>query len=386
MQGSQFFPTKIFLHPRLRLLALFMLLALLILGSSGQVLAKGNNAGAVYVMNNDEAENAILVFDQAGDGTLTEAGSFATGGQGTGSGLGSQGAIALTQSRRWLLAVNAGSNELSVFLARGNRLSLRDKVSSGGEMPISVTVRGRLVYVLNAGDPGSITGFYIGLGGRLRPIPNSTRYLSNAGAGAAPGPAQIAFTPNGQHLVVTEKGTNQILTYRVLRLGHLADPIVHASEGTTPFGFDFTHRGDLLVSEAFGGAAGASTASSYAIKNGQLQVISSSVPTHQTAACWLVVSKNGKYAYTTNTGSSSVSGFEISPDGSITLLDADGVTGETAAGSRPIDAIFSKNGRYLYVLSGNSNTVDAFQLAADGGLTNLGYVAVPDGSVGIMAR
>ena len=142
----------------------------------------------------------------------------------------------------------------------------------------------------------------------------------------------------------------------------------------------------MIVSEAFGGAADASAASSYSLKHGQLQAISSSVPTNQTAACWVIVTKDGSYAYTTNTGSSSVSGFRVNHDGSIELLDADGRTGETSPGSRPIDAIISQNGRYLYVLSSGSYTVTAFQIGHDGSLTNLGDVTVPAGTVGIAAR
>lgn len=390
MQVSQFLPENALVRrPWIRLLSLFLLLTLLILGSSGQALARGedhgDDSGAVYVMNNDATNNEILRFERAEDGTLTEAGSFATGGQGTGGGLGSQGALVLSRNQRWLFAVNAGSNQVSVFAVHGDSLHLVDTVDSGGKMPISLTVHRRLLYVLNAGGSGNITGFYIGLGGKLIPIHNSARNLSNDGVGNAPGPAQISFTPNGRHLVVTEKATNRILTYRVRLLGRVSNPIVHASEGETPFGFDFTPRGRLIVSEAFGGAADASAASSYSLRFGRLRVISSSVPTTETAACWVVVTKDGQYAYTTNTGSSSVSGYVIDRDGSIALLDDSGVTGETGPRSSPIDAIISRDGRHLYVLSGGSNTVTAFQIEADGSLINLGDVSVPAGSVGIAA-
>jgi 6-phosphogluconolactonase (cycloisomerase 2 family) len=371
---------------KISFLTLFLLLGLLILGSSGQALAQGNTADAVYAMNNDAIANAIMVFDRAPDGTLTQAGSYLTGGSGTGGGLGSQGALVLSDDGRWLFAVNAGSNEISVFAADGNTLHLTDTIGSGGVQPISLTSHGNWLYVLNAGDGGNITGFRLNRNGLLHPIPRSTQYLSNGGVGDAPGPAQVAFTPNGRQLVVTEKGSNQILTYDVRRSGHASAPVVTASEGMTPFGFDFTPDGVLIVSEAFGGAADASAASSYGFNQGNLEAISSSVPTNQTAACWVVVTPDGKYAYTTNTGSSSVSGFEVSPSGSLELLDADGVTGQTGDGSSPIDAIFSSNGATLYVLSGGTNTVTAFHVAADGSLTNLGSVSVPAGSVGITAN
>lgn len=387
MQLSQFLSNRTYApRNKTRFLTLFLLLALLILGSSSQVFADGHRADAVYVMNNVADANAVLVFDRAADGTLTETGSYLTGGLGTGGGLGSQGALVLSDNGRYLFAVNAGSHEISVFAADGSNLHLRDTVASGGERPISLTVHGNWVYVLNAGDSGNITGFYLHRNGKLSPIPYSTQHLSNGGVGDAPGPAQVSFRPDGRQLVVTEKATNQILTYNVRRSGQATAPVVTASEGATPFGFDFTPDGALLVSEAFGGAENASTASSYGFSHGQLQVISSTVATNQTAACWLIVTPDGKYAYTTNTGSSSVSGFQISPNGSLELLDADGRTGETGEGSSPIDAIISSDGATLYVLSGGSNTVTAFHIAADGSLTNLGDVSVPGGSVGITAN
>ncbi|MCA9947099.1 MAG: beta-propeller fold lactonase family protein [Anaerolineales bacterium] len=369
-----------------RIIALFLLATLIIFGGSSQVFARGNEANAVYVMNNNADDNAVLVFERANDGTLAEAGSFSTGGLGSGGGLGSQGALVLSDNGRWLFAVNAGSDEVSVFAVDGTSLHLTHTIASGGDQPISLTAHGNLLYVLNAGSGGNITGFYLGRNGRLTAIPASTQYLSNGGVGDAPGPAQISFRPDGRQLVVTEKATDQILTFDVRRSGQAKPAVVNASEGVTPFGFDFTPGGTLLVSEAFGGAAEASTASSYSFSHGQLETISSAVATNQTAACWLIVTPDGKYAYTTNTGSSTVTGFQVNPNGSIELLNASGVSGETGDGSRPIDAIFSSNGQTLYVLSGGTSTVTAFHVAADGSLTNLGNVSVPAGSVGVTAN
>ena len=387
MQISQFLSkTTSSQRTKRRFFSLFLLVTLLILGSSGQVFARGNDATAVYVMNNDATANAVLVFERAADGTLSEAGSYLTGGVGTGGGLGSQGAVALSGNGRYLFTVNAGSNEISVFAADGTTLHLTDTVYSGGERPISLTVHGRILYVLNAGGSGNITGFFVRGNGRLSPIHNSTQHLSNNGVGDAPGPAQVSFTPDGRQLVVTEKGSNLILNYAVSRSGQAGQATITASEGMTPFGFDFTPAGTLIVSEAFGGAANASAASSYNFSHGELQVVSSSVATTQTAACWVIVTPDGKYAYTTNTGSNSVTGLKVNPNGSIELLDANGRTGETGDGTRPIDAIISSDGATLYVLSGGASTVTAFHIAADGSLTNLGHVSVPVGSVGITAN
>jgi len=340
--------------------------------------------GAVYVLTNSAAGNAVAIFERAADGSLTPAGSAATGGLGTGSGLGSQGSLGLSENGRWLFAVNAGSNEVSVLAVRHNDLDLVDKVSSGGTMPISLASNGRLLYVLNAGGTPNITGFTVAGNGSLSPLSNSTRPLSGSGVG----PAEVAFSPDGVLLVVTEKNTNKIDTYRIGHDGRATGPNVQASAGITPFGFAFGKHNQLVVSEAFGGAANASAASSYALSDdGALQVISASSPTHQTAACWTAVSKDGRYAYTTNAGSGSVSGYRIAHDGSLTLLNADGRTGDTGAGSSPIDAIFSGNGRYLYVLTNGTHGIAAFQMHEDGSLTAVpGASGLPVGAVGIASR
>src|SRR5260370_23022790 len=73
-----------------------------------------DNPGAVYAMTNTAAGNSILIFNRAANGALANAGSVATGGAGKGSGLGSQGALTLTPDQRWLLAVNAGTNDITV--------------------------------------------------------------------------------------------------------------------------------------------------------------------------------------------------------------------------------------------------------------------------------
>lgn len=184
------------------------------------------SSGAVYTQSNAVAGNAVLAYRRAPDGSLTPAGSFATGGAGTGAGLGSQGAVVLSNNGRYLLAVNAGSNELSSFAVEGGgALILRNTVGSGGTMPISVTIAGRLVYVLNAGGTGNISGFRLANDGSLSAIAGSSRPLSSNAAG----PAQIQFARQGRVLVVTEKNTNVIGTYLVGEGGLASGPQVHAS-------------------------------------------------------------------------------------------------------------------------------------------------------------
>jgi 6-phosphogluconolactonase (cycloisomerase 2 family) len=344
-----------------------------------------SKTGAVYVMTNDTAANAIQVFDRAADGALTAAGTFPTGGAGSGSGLGSQGALILSSDGRFLFAVNAGSNEITSFRVRGGELVWADTVASNGEKPISLTFHGRRLVVLNAGGSGNISAFAVNARGQLRLMPGATQPLSNGGAGPSTDPAQVSFTPDGRQLIVTEKATNLVLTYAVSQNG-IAPPVAHPSSGQTPFGFAFGRRDVLIVSEAFGGAPDASAMSSYIVGQGALQVVTPSAPTTETAACWVVVTGDGQYTYTTNTGSGSISGYAVGNDGSLTLLDADGVTGVTGPGSSPIDAALDAGSDYLYVLNAGTHTVSVFAVGPDGSLTPAGEVPVAVTSVGIAAR
>ena len=190
--------------------------------------------------------------------------------------------------------------------------------------------------------------------------------------GAAPGPAQIEFSPNGDVLVVTEKATNLIDTYAV-EDGVASDVTTHPSSGVTPFGFDFTKRGTLIVSEAVGGAANASTTSSYDVSDDGFQLISASVPTNQTAACWAVATKNGKYAYTANAGSGSISVYGVGTTGGLTLINS--VAGSTGTGSHPSDMALSDNSHYLYALANVTQSIGAFEVHGDGSLTAISGVS-----------
>jgi 6-phosphogluconolactonase (cycloisomerase 2 family) len=289
----------------------------------------------------------------------------------------------LTGSEKWLLAVNAGSDSVSVLAVHRRGLRLVEVQPSGGVRPVSVTEHRGLVYVLNAGSDG-IAGFTLGRDGRLRPLPGSDRPLS----GVATDPAQIAFTPDGGVLVVTEKATNRIVTFRIDRDGLPGDGRVHDSNGQTPFGFAFGTRDQLFVSEAFGGAANASATSSYDIdRDGVLTTISASVDTNQTAACWVVVTPNGRFAYVTNTGSGSISGYAIDFDGTVELLDADGRTAVTGDGSAPIDMAITDSGRFLYSLNSGSTSIGAFRVRSDGSLARLPFTGgLPPAANGLAAR
>jgi 6-phosphogluconolactonase (cycloisomerase 2 family) len=331
--------------------------------------------GHVYAISNDAAGNQLLVFARMRDGSLVADGSVASGGTGTGTGLGTQGAVAVTAGGHVVLAVDPGSDQISTFIEVGGRLVLVDTDPSGGDQPSSVTVHGRDVYVLNNGAANNITGFRLGLRG-LEPIPASTQGLSAEAAGGA----QVSFTPDGRQLVVTEKNTNHIITFRVRN--EVAQPaVVSPSTGVTPFGFSFSRRGELVVSNAAGGAAAASSVSTYAIgRDGLAQPLDGPVPTGQTSACWLVV--DGRYAYTANTGSGTLSGFRLDRHGALTPLTADGHT--ATAGPGAADSVVTPDGNVLYERNGGDQSIGIFAVGRDGTLTNLGFVTgLPPAAAGL---
>jgi 6-phosphogluconolactonase len=320
--------------------------------------------GAVYTMTNAAEGNEVLIFDRLHDGRLMPAGAVETGGEGTGAGLGNQGGVVLSRNEKWLLVVNAGSGSISNFEVQRRGLRLVEVQPSGGSRPVSLAVHRGLVYVLNHGSD-SITGFRLLRDGRLQALPGSTRPLSGSGVD----PAQISFTPDGNILVVTEKAANNIVTFEIDRDGLPGDARVEDSSGTTPFGFAIGKRDHLFVSEAFGGAPDASALSSYDIdRDGALATISPSIATTETAACWVVVTPNGRFAYVTNTGSGSISGYAIDFDGTVELLDADGRTGVTGDGSTPIDMAITDDGGVLYSLNPGNGTIGVFRILRDGSL------------------
>jgi 6-phosphogluconolactonase len=330
-------------------------------------------------LTNSASGNAVQEFERAADGRLMAGASFATGGLGSETGLGSQGAIVLSQNNRLLFAVNAGSNDISVFAVQPGNLVLVDKVSSMGTNPISVTYNDGLLYVLNAGNGGNIAGFKVKKDGHLNYIHNSTRFLSNKGVGASPSPEQIGFSPDGIFLVVSEKGSNLIDQYQV-EDGVARGPQINVSSWPAPYGFGFTDRNVLVISEAAHSAV-----SSYKVTKKGLNVISASLVDTQAAACWLVVTHDSKYAYAANAASGTISGYQISKNGQLTLLRPDGINGVTGADTHPIDMCFDQNGNFLYVLASGNSTVNAFKINQDGSLSFISAFSSPAGASGLAA-
>jgi 6-phosphogluconolactonase len=362
---------------RRTVLGIALALAALAAGA-GPAAAAGK--GVVYTSTNAAAGNEVLAFGVARNGSLSPAGSFATGGVGSGGGpggLGNQGALAL--KGRSLYVVNAGSDSISTFIVHRGRLHLTGTTPSGGDQPISLTVRRGLLYALNAGS-GTISGFSVNHRGGLTPLSGSTEPITGAG------PAQVQFSNGGDVLVVTNKMTNTIDTFAVGGDGRPGPAQSQPSEGDTPFGFDFDKRGHLIVSEAFGGAPGASAVSSYSVdSSGLLSTISASVPDNEAAACWIEITRNGRFAYTTNTGSGSISSYTISHDGSLGLLEQ--VAAATGAGSSPTDLGQTASSRIQFALLPGTGLLAAHRVAGDGSLTAADQVGgVPGSATGLVAR
>jgi 6-phosphogluconolactonase (cycloisomerase 2 family) len=335
--------------------------------------------GHAYVNDNTAAGNTIAVFDRHGDGTLTpHPGSpFAAGGVGSGSGLASQGAIQVTSDGRYVLAVDAGSNQISVLrIEHGGGLQLKDVVSSGGVEPVSVTEHQGLVYAANAGNGGSnYTGFRLSSDGKLRPIPKSTFALPD---GAQPG--DVLFNSTGTNLVGTRVATSAIDSF-VLGSGgrlHPAPGSPFPAQGQGPFGSEFrpTNPRQLFVSNAHN--TGTGTVSAFRLNSSGVlfSIGASPFPDDQTAPCWVEISHNGKFLFTVNTGSGSISRYQIPTSGRLRLL---GSTPLSTSNAGAVDARLSSDGRNLYVDQSKADSIA--ELAVSGGaLTEVGVVPLPAGA------
>jgi 6-phosphogluconolactonase (cycloisomerase 2 family) len=301
---------------------------------------------------------------------LTNAGSYPTGGRGNGKPhLPSQGSIAIDDGAAHLIVVNAGSDELSYFCL-ADEPKLLARVPSGGERPVSVAIHGTDAYVLNAGN-GTIVGFT--LGATLEQRPGSLRALPDGSD-----PAQIAFTPDGSQLVVTDRATNSILVFNVDGYDH----VVYDSAGVTPYGFDFA--GDVLVvTEAFGGEVGAAAATSYRLGSG-LRPVSPSVKNGHSEVCWAIASADGRIAWVTNFGDGTISAYRVGHDGSLELAEA--VAATTVEGQKGVrDAARSSDGRFFYALDADAHRVFAYSVGRDGRLQPLGSANGLPGTVAGLA-
>lgn len=355
-------------------LGLAVLASGLALGAS----AASDVRGHVYVNDNTAGTNSIAAFDRHPDGSLSPtAGSpFAAGGAGTGTIVGSQGSLQLSADGRYLLAADAGSSEISVLRIRpdGSLAQVQGSpTGSGGVEPVSIAVHGDLVYVANEGDKttgigSNYTGFTLNAGGHLAPIAGSTIPLPNTA-----NPGDILFNSTGTSLIGIEVGTTDpstflIDSFLVGRDGRLtaAAGSPFPAEAAGPFGSEFSPSdpAHLYVSNAHGGAGNGSVSAFAVAGNGALSSIGGSpYPDGQTAPCWVEISHDGRYLFTVNTGSTSISSYSITASGSLSYLSTTAF--KSGAGIRPFDARLDPSGDLLYVVDAALNAVSAF--VVDGG-------------------
>jgi 6-phosphogluconolactonase len=339
----------------------------------------GTASGAVYVQTN-AAPNEVITFRWADDGSLDLIGSVATGGDGDGTPhLTSQGSVALTRDGRYLLVTNAASNDLSVFsVAADGSIELRERVHTGAA-PKSVDERDGLVVVLNTGEPG-LTSFRLDAEG-IAPVEGGHQALDTSDAD----PAQVAFSPNGSMVVITQRGTDSVVTYEIAPEGTFGASSEVASEGPTPYGFAFTSDGTLVVTEAYRAEKGAAAASSYTIVDGALVARTSSVGNGRSEICWAVVTPDDRFAFTTNFADGAVSRYAIAADGSLSLEDATaGISVDGMPGLR--DEALSSDGRFLYAIDADGGRIYGWSVDADGALELVGsWEGVPETVAGLAA-
>ncbi|HUA41191.1 MAG TPA: beta-propeller fold lactonase family protein [Streptosporangiaceae bacterium] len=340
--------------------------------------SRPGQARAVFVQTDNSAGNTVVAYARTASGGLQQVGSYPTGGNGGATNgsvadhLSSQGSLAYDRPAGLLYAVNAGSNTITVFRVRGDRLFRSQVISSGGQFPVSVTFHGDQVFVLNAWGGASVAGF-LQIGGYLLPVPSWTRDL---GLGTSSStvftgtPGQVGFTPDGSQLVVTTKNAaNTVDVFADGLFGPSARPAVTSLPGTIPFGFTFDAYGHLALVETGAGAVATFTIA----PDGTLTQLGS-VATGQAATCWITAAPEGTM-YASNAGSGTESILATEPDGAITQLG----TAATDAGTT--DAVVSSDGQYLYVQAGGPGNVDAYRIGPGGTLTETGSVTVP-GAVG----
>ncbi len=346
-------------------------------------LAAPGSGGDVFTMTNSPTGNHVLAYRISTDGVLLPAGSFGARGLGTGASLADQGALALADQDQFLLVVDAGSHAISVFRvntgATGPLLTYVHQVYSGGVTPVSLTVHGSLVYVVNAGDAthaGGIAGFWLSSTGALTPISGSRQPLSST---ASVGPAEISFNPSGHVLVVTEEDTNKIDTYTVGATGVAHAPVVTPSNGTTPYGFAWGRGGTLVVSDAASGAL-----SSYSVAaTGALTVVSGTVVDGGLAPCWVAVTHNGEWAFTSNAHGNTISSYLVGSGGQLTLNQ--GLAATTGTTDTDL-AVAGSHGQYLYVVDVGAGEIQEFHIGAHGALTAVSAVlSLPATTEGLAA-
>jgi 6-phosphogluconolactonase (cycloisomerase 2 family) len=336
--------------------------------------------GYVYLDNNTAGANTISGFSRAPNGALTAlpGSPFPAGGAGLGRGIASQGAIRTADDGKYLLAADAGSNQVSVLRIEADGSltpAAGSPFSSGGVEPDSIAVNDGLVYVSNTGAGGTnYTGFTLSRDGQLHPIPHSTVTLPDGS-----GPGDVLLNSDNTKLVGTRVNTSLIDSFTLDGSGrpHAAHGSPFAAQGVGPFGSQFrpTDPDQLFVANAHNGEDLGTVSAFYDRPNSTLSPIGASpFADFQTAPCWLVVNPDGQYLYALDTGSGYISSYAIASDGTLTLLSNTPIS--STPGVTGTDIALSADGHTLYLNMARVDGVGEF--AVEGGtVTELPGSPVP---------
>lgn len=335
-----------------------------------------------FTSSNDAVENQIIRY-QSHKGLITETGRFVTGGRGTGKSLPAANSLALSHDRRWLLTVNAGSDQISVFRLdpRGPRLT--GTTYSGGKMPLSIALRGRRVYVLNGGS-SDIASYQLTRTGRLEPLGDgSVHPLSSTAARAT----DIGVTADGRLLVIAERGVNRLTTFGIGRNGVLSQEAKSIeTPAKSPYALNFL--GKAVYTVFAGERPGQSAVGAYqADQKGVLAALGEPRFTGQTAACWSALSPRRRLLYTANAGSHSLSGLRLGPKGKLALLNPNGISVDTGLDNHPRDMTLTRDEQTLAVILSGEHTLALYQVGQRGKLSpRASFTSIPNGAAGIVAN
>ncbi len=348
---------------------------------AGTMLGQGTQSspGAIFTATNGVNRNEIVMYQRSANGALLFAGRYPTGGRGEGGindPLQSENSLILSPDHSYLLAVNAGTSDISVFRVSDYGLLLLSVTPSGGGNPVGLAIHDNLVYVVNFGGGGGYhtQGFRLQPWGGLTPIPKSKQPLSNLD----PGASSAAFTPDGSKLIVTERVANKIDVFNVNSDGTLSNPVFNKADGVEPFGVQFTPNGVLLVVETNGGPPNNGSLSSFTVNSDNtLSLVTSKADASGQAACW--VASNGINAWVSDTATGNIGSYSIGADGTLTSA---GSVAQPAATSIPLDLALSDDNQYLYVFYSNVGKLIGYKVGNNGQLAEINSVSPEKPSVG----
>ena len=335
--------------------------------------AADNPPSTVFVMTNDTVKNEVLAYERLFDGRLNLTQRLATGGRGSGGTtdpLQSQGSLTLSGDHTLLFAINSGSGTISSFHLFNGLPVLVDQEPTGGSEPVAVAEHNGNVYVLNAGGNGAIVVFRADNLGRLHQVPNSTVHLTATHSGGS----SISVSPNGRVLAVIEKVPNNIDIFPIHPDGTVGTVVINHSVAPGVFAGVFTASGNFIVSENQPNGTDVSSISSYTINaDGTITAISQSVPSRGDGNCWNVLTPNGRWVYADNSATSTVAGFSVAQNGTLTPIGGT-IVGFRPSGTTNLDMAVSSDSKFLYTLNSGAGSISIFEINSDGTLQDLGQI------------